>query len=76
MNTSQVKDIVSKSVNHAIAICGSQVALAKKANITQGAVGKYIRKEALPTGLTAKSLSRAVDGELSPADFAPHIFGD
>lgn len=58
----------------AIDMCGSQAALAKKTGITQGAVGKYYRGEALPRGETANALSRAVDGKLKPSDFAPHIF--
>ena len=73
MNTS---DIIKNSVTQAISICGSQVALAKRAGITQGAIGKYIRGEAKPTGVTARKLSLAVCRKLSPADFAPEIFGD
>jgi transcriptional regulator with XRE-family HTH domain len=69
-------EIIRNSVIQAISICGSQVALAKKANITQGAVGKYLRGEAKPTGVTARKLSLAVESKLSPADFAPDIFGE
>lgn len=74
MNTLQIKEIVKKSISEAIKDCGTQDALAKKAGITQGAIGKYLRGEALPTGVTAKNLSKAVEGKQTPADFAPHIF--
>lgn len=66
--------IVKKSVSESISICGTQAALAKKAGITQGAVGKYLRGEAFPRGETANALSKAVGGKLKPSDFAPHIF--
>jgi len=71
---SDFKKIVKENIQQAITICGSQVALADKAEITQGAIGKYIREECLPTGVTAKKLSKAVSGKLKPKDFAPHIF--
>lgn len=74
MNTSKAKEIVSESVKKAVLYCGTQERLAKRAEITQGAVGKYIRKEALPTGVTAKKLAKAVDYTQSESDFAPHIF--
>jgi transcriptional regulator with XRE-family HTH domain len=76
MNTSNAKEIVSKSVKKAVAYCGTQKALAEKANITQGAIGKYLRKEALPTGVTARNLAKAVDNTQSREEFAPHIFGE
>jgi transcriptional regulator with XRE-family HTH domain len=74
MNTSDAKDIVSNSIQKAVAYCGSQTRLAKKSGISQGAISKYVRKDALPTGVTAKKLVRAVDETQSLADFAPHIF--
>lgn len=74
METDQYKEIVKKSVITAIEFCGTQAKLAEKARITQGAIGKYLRKEALPTGVTANNLSNAVDGSQPPSDFAPHIF--
>ncbi len=74
MDILEIKEAVKQSVGLAIVFCGTQEKLARKAGITQGAVGKYVRKEALPTGVTAKKLSFAVDGTQSPADFAPHIF--
>jgi transcriptional regulator with XRE-family HTH domain len=76
MNTSAAKKIVSESVRRAVRYCGTQTALAKKADITQGAVGKYLREEALPTGVTAKKLAEAVDNTQSKEHFAPHIFGE
>jgi transcriptional regulator with XRE-family HTH domain len=76
MNISKIKKTVKKSVSTAVAYCGSQVELAKRAKVTQGAIGKYLREEALPKGDTAKRLSRAVDGTQKPCDFAPHIFDD
>jgi transcriptional regulator with XRE-family HTH domain len=74
MNKAQIKDIVKRSVSIAIEQCGTQAALAEKAGITQGAVGKYLRGEAIPRGETANALSEAVGGALEPFDFAPHIF--
>jgi transcriptional regulator with XRE-family HTH domain len=75
MNTSEAKEVVSQSVLKAIAYCGgSQMRLAKKAGLSQGAISKYVRKESLPTGVTAKQLVEAVDGTQSAKDFAPHIF--
>lgn len=76
MNTSEIKEIVKKSITTAVGYCGSQVALAKKAEMSQGAIGKYLRGEVLPTGVSAKKLSKAVDGTQKPSDFAPHIFDD
>jgi transcriptional regulator with XRE-family HTH domain len=76
MNDSQIKDIIKKSVSAAVVYCGSQSALARNAKITQGAIGKYLRGDAKPTGLTARRLSIAVDKTLMPVDFAPHIFGE
>lgn len=76
MDTFNAKRIVTRSVSQAVAICGTQSLLAKKASITQGAVGKYLRGDCLPTGRTAKRLSFATGHQLSPYDFAPHIFGE
>lgn len=76
MKTSEIRKQARSAVQRAIAICGTQVELASKAGITQGAIGKYIRLEAAPTGLTAKKLSKAVNGVITPAEFAPHIFGE
>jgi len=70
------KELVKQSVLKAIEICGTQDKLAERAGITQGAVGKYIRKEAMPRGETAKRLSKAVNGALSPYHFAPLIFDE
>jgi transcriptional regulator with XRE-family HTH domain len=76
MNASSAKKIVSQSVKQAVRYCGTQTALAKKAGITQGAVGKYLREEAMPTGVTAKKLAEAVDYTQQKEHFAPHIFGE
>jgi hypothetical protein len=76
MNTSKAKEIVKISVARAVVLAGSQTKLAEKADLTQGAIGKYLRGEALPTGPTAKRLVAAVDGALNKKDFAPHIFDD
>lgn len=76
MDTEDVKEIVKETVKNAVRYCGSQVEFARRAGISQGAVGKYLRKEALPTGVTAKKLSAAVDGTISKNKFAPHIFQD
>jgi transcriptional regulator with XRE-family HTH domain len=76
MNPSIAKKIVSQSVKQAVRYCGTQTALAKKAQITQGAVGKYLREEALPTGVTARKLAEAVDYTQTEGHFAPHIFGE
>lgn len=74
MDISHIKEIVKNSVSVAIESCGTQEKLAKKAGITQGAISKYLRGDALPKGETANALSKAIDGKLKPADFAPHIF--
>lgn len=76
MDTKDAKIIVKKSVNDAVAYCGTQVSLAARAKITQGAIGKYIRGETLPTGVTAKKLSKAVDETMPKEKFAPHIFNN
>jgi transcriptional regulator with XRE-family HTH domain len=76
MDRSIAKEIVKKSVEKAVSYCGTQTALAKRAEITQGAIGKYLRKDSLPTGGTAKKLAKAVDNTQSKKDFAPHIFSD
>lgn len=74
MNTLHAKEKVKDTVAEAVRLCGTQDALAKKAGITQGAIGKYLRGDALPRGETAKALSKAVNGRLTPKDFAPLIF--
>jgi transcriptional regulator with XRE-family HTH domain len=74
MDTAKYKEIVKKSVSKAVECCGTQMELAKRAGITQGAVGKYVRGETLPTGVTANKLSKAVNYQQPPSDFAPHIF--
>jgi transcriptional regulator with XRE-family HTH domain len=74
MNTIKSKSIVKQSVKRAVIYCGSQAALARRAGITQGAIGKYLRGETLPTGVTANNLSKAVDNTMHNSDFAPHIF--
>lgn len=71
MNTIQAKEIVSTSVKAAVQICGSQVELAHRAGITQGAVGKYLRKEAIPKASTARRLSVAVNNQITPDQFSP-----
>ena len=76
MNNLEAKEIVSEAVKLAIGICGSQSQLAERTGITQGAVGKYLNKKALPTGVTAKKLSKAVNYSLSKERFAPHIFDE
>lgn len=74
MKISAAKEICKQSVAIAVISCGTQEKLAKKAKITQGAIGKYLRGDALPKGETAKNLSLAVGGAQPPSDFAPHIF--
>lgn len=74
METLEIKEIVKRSVASAIEICETQVLLAEKTGVSQGAISKYLRGAALPRGEIAKKLSRAVGGQLKPYDFAPHIF--
>ncbi len=74
MNTEEAKSIVKQSVERAVEYCQTQSALADRAGISQGAIGKYLRKETLPTGVTAKKLSLAVDETIPKDRFAPHIF--
>lgn len=76
MSDADFKIIIKEAVKDAVTYCGSQVALADKAGITQGAIGKYLRGDAMPTGVTAKKLSQAVDSTISRDRFAPHIFDD
>jgi len=76
MNNSKEKEIVKKAVAEAISYCGSQVILAEKAKVTQGAISKYLRGAAMPTGRTARNLSDAVDETVSLGRFAPLIFID
>lgn len=76
MNKITAKHIVKTAVIEAIAYCGTQAALADKAEITQGAVGKYIRGDSIPTGVTARKLSKAVDSTIPASRFAPLIFED
>ena len=74
MNIPESKILVQKTVTEAVNYCGSQVELAKRAGITQGAIGKYLRGDSLPTGVTANKLSSAVDFTISRSNFAAHIF--
>lgn len=76
MDITKIKEIVKAAVEEAVVDCGSQVALAEKAGISQGAIGKYLRREALPTGVTANNLSAAVEFRISRERFAPHIFAN
>ena len=71
MNTSQAKEIVSKSISNAVEICGSQVALAKKSGLTQGAIRKFLIKEAIPRASTARRLSFAVNNQITAHEFSP-----
>jgi DNA transposition AAA+ family ATPase len=75
VESAKYKSIIKNSISKAITTCGSQTKLAVKAGVSQGAIGKYLRGHAMPTGITAKNLSKAV-GNQPPSDFAPHIFGD
>jgi Helix-turn-helix. len=74
MNKTEAKKVIKDAVNEAILYCGSQVSLAEKSNLTQGAIGKYIREEAMPTGVTARRLSEAVDLTIPKERFAPLVF--
>ena len=74
MNRKEITKIVSSNVRRAVDMAGTQAILASRAGVTQGAISKFCRAEALPTGITANKLSNAVGGKLSPHDFAPHIF--
>ena len=74
MDKPLIKKIVSKSVRRAIAICGTQQALADKAGIVQSMVNKYMHNGSIPKAPTALRLSKAVNGELTPADFAPDSY--
>jgi transcriptional regulator with XRE-family HTH domain len=66
--------IVQRSIRRAVAICGTQELLAKKAGLSQQAIGKYLYSNSIPKAPTALRLSKAVNGELTPADFAPDAY--
>ena len=53
----------------AIQIAGSQEKLAALSGLSQGAISKYKRGAATPTGKSAKKLSKAVGGQIPPEDF-------
>ena len=74
VNRKEITKIVSANVRRAVDLAGTQAILASRAGVTQGAISKFCRAEALPTGMTANKLSNAVGGKLKPCDFAPHIF--
>lgn len=76
MNDIKIKTLVSKNIVTAIKYCGTQTKLAKKAGITQGAVSKYKRGDAIPTYMTAQKLSKAVDKTQPISDFAPYVTND
>ena len=74
MTKSQISKIVQRSIRRAVAICGTQELLAKKAGLSQQAIGKYLYSGSIPKAPTALRLSKAVNGELTPADFAPDSY--
>ena len=74
MDKNEAKEIVKQAVFEAIEYCGTQVSLANKSQLTQGAIGKYIRGEAMPKGESAKQLHLAVDKTIELNRFAPLIF--
>ena len=74
MTKSQISKIVQRSVRRAVAICGTQELLAKKAGLSQQAIGKYLYSGSIPRAQTALRLSEAVNGVLTPADFAPDAY--
>lgn len=76
MEINEAKEIVVMAVKEAVEYCGSQSALAEKAGVSQGAVNKYLRRDCMPTGVTARNLSRAVDNVIPKHRFAPLVFGD
>jgi transcriptional regulator with XRE-family HTH domain len=71
MNIEEARQSVSNNVSKAVDIAGSQVELARKSGITQGAIGKYLRKEAIPRASTARNISKAVDGAIPAHYFSP-----
>ena len=71
-NNEPYKTIIRQSVQDAIAIIGTQEKLADKSGLSQGAISKYVRGDAMPSGQAAKKLSAA--SGFPPVRFAPHIF--
>lgn len=74
MKDIEIFNVVSRSVWSAVGLVGSQKELASRAGVSQGAISKYCRQACLPSGVTARRLSKATGGKLKPSDFAPHIF--
>lgn len=76
MEIDEAKEIVVIAVKEAVKHCGSQAALAEKAGVSQGAVNKYLSRKCIPTGVTAKNLSIAVNGVIPKHRFSPLVFSD
>jgi len=74
MKKPYMQKIVKRSIRRAVEICGTQDLLAKKAGLSQQAIGKYLYSGSIPKAQTALRLSEAVNGELTPADFAPDAY--
>ena len=70
-DVASVRQFVSANMLKAVAIAGSQVLLAKKSGLTQGAISKYVRQDGLPKASTARRISKAIDGAISPYYFSP-----
>lgn len=76
MKDKDIKKVIKKAVAEAIKLVGTQKKLADLSNLSQGAIGKYYRGEAKPTGPTAKLLEKAVKGKISKSRFAPHVYDE
>ena len=74
MNNTEAKQIIKKAVAEAIDVVGTQQTLADLSELSQGAISKYYRGEAMPTGPMAKRLENAVKGKIPKWRFAPHVY--
>lgn len=61
-------------VKRAIEMFGSQAKLAKQANLSQGAISKWIRGDGIPTGESAKLIEIATGGLVTRQELRPDIF--
>ena len=65
---------IVEPVQRAVGLFGTQAKLAAKANLTQGAISKWIRGDGIPTGESAKAIELATGGLVTRQELRPDIF--